>query len=148
MTFATLRALHAVIGTAIDEMERTYRARAPNLDYPSLDEPYYPTAQHTPEEELAETLKADPDVAAASKRIVAACGQLSTTVNKPWFGLMEDVQAVRPSRPLTRWWFAVLMKRRSRDRANFLRASASSRPRILSRSCGKPALMGCTSPKF
>lgn len=93
MTFATLRALHAVIGAAIDEMERTYQQRSPQLDFPSLDEPYYPRAQHTPEEELAETLKADPVVAAASKRIVAACGQLSTTVNKPWFGLMEDVQA-------------------------------------------------------
>lgn len=93
MTFATLRALHAVIGAAIDEMERTYQQRSPQLDFPSLDEPYYPKAQHTPEEELAETLKADPVVAAASKRIVAACGQLSTTVNKPWFGLMEDVQA-------------------------------------------------------
>ncbi|KAI0737217.1 S-adenosyl-L-methionine-dependent methyltransferase [Daedaleopsis nitida] len=93
MTFATLRALHAVIGAAIDEIERTYHQRSPQLDFPSIDEPYYPGAQHTPEEELAETLKADPVVAAASKHIVAACGQLSTTVNKPWFGLMEDVQA-------------------------------------------------------
>ena len=94
MTFATLRALHAVIGTAIDEMERTYRARAPNLDYPSLDEPYYPTAQHTPEEDLAETLKSDPDVAAASKRIVAACGQLAASVHRPFFSLIEGVLSV------------------------------------------------------
>ena len=97
MTFSTLRALHAVIGTAIDDMERVYRERSTEsipLDYPSLDEPYYKSAQHTPKEELAETLKADPVVAAASRNIVAACGQLGTTVNKPWFGLMEDVQAV------------------------------------------------------
>ncbi|KAI0762979.1 S-adenosyl-L-methionine-dependent methyltransferase [Fomes fomentarius] len=93
MTFATLRALHSAIGSAIDEIERAYHERRSDLEYPSLDEPYYPTAKHTPEEELAETLKADPIVAMASKHIVAACGQLSTTVNKPWFGLMADVKA-------------------------------------------------------
>ncbi|EJF57429.1 S-adenosyl-L-methionine-dependent methyltransferase [Dichomitus squalens LYAD-421 SS1] len=95
MTFTTLRALHAAIGTAIDDIERVYRERTPNdpIEFPSLDEPYYYAAQHRPEEELAEALKGDPAVAAASKRIVAACGQLATTVNKPWYGLMEDVQA-------------------------------------------------------
>ncbi|PIL29530.1 hypothetical protein GSI_08338 [Ganoderma sinense ZZ0214-1] len=96
MTFSTLRALHAVIGAAIDDIELVYRERSDaqgsTLEYPSLDEPYYHhAAQHTPEEELAEELKADPAVAAATKRIVAACSQLSTTVNKPWFGLMEDM---------------------------------------------------------
>ena len=102
MTFSTLRALHTVIGAAIDDIERVYRERSQGsgLEYPSLDEPYYHTAQHSPEEELAEALKGDPAVAAASKRIVAACGQLSTTVNKPWYGLMEDVQRVSRSHPL------------------------------------------------
>ena len=97
MTFATLHALHAIIGTAIDDIERVYRERSQDsgLEYPNLDEPYYHTAQHTPDEELAEALKGDPAVAAASKRIVAACGQLATTVNKPWYGLMEAVQRVR-----------------------------------------------------
>ena len=101
MTFSTLRALHAVIGAAIDDIERVYceRSRDSGLEYPSLDEPYYHTGQHTPEEELAEALKGDPAVAAASKRIVAACGQLATTVNKPWYGLMEDVQRVRRTLP-------------------------------------------------
>ncbi|RPD58012.1 S-adenosyl-L-methionine-dependent methyltransferase [Lentinus tigrinus ALCF2SS1-7] len=93
MTFASLRALHALIGAAIDDMERVYHERSPNLDYPSIDKPYYKAAEHTPEEELAETLASDPSVAAAAKQIVAACGHLSHTVNKPWFGLMEDVQA-------------------------------------------------------
>ena len=104
MTFTTLRALHAAIGAAIDDIERVYRERSANtpIDFPSLDEPYYYSAQHTPEEELAEALKGDPAVASASKRIVAACGQLATTVNKPWYGLMEDVQAVRFSRSLLR----------------------------------------------
>ena len=42
MTFSTLRALHAVIGAAIDDIERVYRERSPQgspLEYPSLDEP-------------------------------------------------------------------------------------------------------------
>ena len=97
MTFSTLRALHAVIGAAIDDIEHVYRERSQGsgLEFPSLNEPYYRTAQHTPDEDLAEALKGDPAVAGASKRIVAACGQLSTTVNKPWSGLMEDLLWVR-----------------------------------------------------
>ena len=93
MTFSTLRALHAVIGTAIDDMENVYcqHSQGSSLEFPSLDEPYYRTDQHTPDEDLAEELKDHPVVAAASKRIVAACGQLSTTVNKPWSGLIEDL---------------------------------------------------------
>ncbi|PIL29528.1 hypothetical protein GSI_08336 [Ganoderma sinense ZZ0214-1] len=93
MTFSTLRALHAVIGAAIDDIEHVYRERSQGgaLEYPSLDEPYYHTAQHTPEEELAESLKSDPAVVTAAMRIVAACSQLSTTVNKPWSGLLEDL---------------------------------------------------------
>ncbi|PIL29533.1 hypothetical protein GSI_08341 [Ganoderma sinense ZZ0214-1] len=93
MTFATLRALHAAIGTGIDDIERVYRehTEANPVEFPSLNEPYYRTAQHTPDEELAEALKDDPAVVAASMRIVAACAQLSTTVSKPWLGLMEDM---------------------------------------------------------
>ena len=96
MTFTTLRALHAAIGAAIDDIERVYREQSTSgpIEFPSLDEPYYYSAQHTAEEELAEALKGDPAVASASKRIVAACGQLATTVNKPWYGLTEDIQAV------------------------------------------------------
>ena len=55
MTFASLRALHALIGAAIDDMERVYHERSPDLDYPSIDKPYYKADQHTLEEELAET---------------------------------------------------------------------------------------------
>ena len=94
MTFATLRALHAVIGAALDDMERVYRERAPGLDFPSLDDPYYTTGPHSHEEELVENLRGEPVVAAACKSIVAACGQLNASVNKPWFGLMEEVQGV------------------------------------------------------
>ena len=97
MTFSTLRALHAVIGAAIDDMENVYRqcSQGNGLEFPSLDEPYYRTNQHTADEDLAEQLKDNPVVAAASKRIVAACSQLSTTVNNPWSGLMEDLLWVR-----------------------------------------------------
>ena len=79
MTFATLRALHAVIGAALDDMERVYRERAPGLDFPSLDDPYYTTGPHSHEEELMENLRGEPVVAAACKSIVAACGQLNVT---------------------------------------------------------------------
>ena len=97
MTFATLRALHAVIGTAIDDIEHVYRERSQEepMEFPSLDEPYYHSARHTPEEELAEALKDDPAVVTASMRVVAACAQLSATVNKPWLALMEDMLWVR-----------------------------------------------------
>ena len=97
MTFATLRALHTIIGSAIDDIERVYRERSQGsgLDYPSLDEPYYYAVRHTPDEELAEALKGDDAVAAASKQIVAACAQLSATVNKPWSGLTQNMLWVR-----------------------------------------------------
>ena len=48
MTFATLRALHSAIGTALDDMERVYHERAPTLDFPSVDDPYYTTGSPTP----------------------------------------------------------------------------------------------------
>ena len=50
MTFTTLRALHAAIGAAIDDIERVYRERSADtpIDFHSLDEPYYYSAQHTP----------------------------------------------------------------------------------------------------
>ena len=99
MTFSTLRTLHAIIGAAIDDIERVYRERSAGkpLDYPSLNTPYYHTAPHTPEEELAEALRSDPETAAASKQIVAACGQLAATVNIPYQGMMTTIQAVRLS---------------------------------------------------
>ncbi|KAI0359496.1 S-adenosyl-L-methionine-dependent methyltransferase [Trametes cingulata] len=95
MSFAALRALHASIGHAIDDLERIYRERSQSepLDFPRLEDTYYANAPHSAEEELVQQLNDDPAVSLASKRIVAACGQLSATVNKPWYGLMEAVQA-------------------------------------------------------
>ena len=82
MTFSTLRALHSIIGSAIDDIERLYHERSPTLDFPSLEDPYYYSGPHTAEEELAEKMREDPVVGVACKMIVAACGHLNATVNK------------------------------------------------------------------
>ncbi|KAL7277477.1 hypothetical protein ACG7TL_008398 [Trametes sanguinea] len=95
MSFSTLRALHSTIGKALDDLERLYKDRSQStavpLDFPRLDEPYYTSAEHSAAEELERELENDPAVSFASKQIVAACGQLSAAVNKPWYGLMESL---------------------------------------------------------
>ncbi|KAI1791339.1 S-adenosyl-L-methionine-dependent methyltransferase [Ganoderma leucocontextum] len=99
MTFATLRALHAVIGDALTEMERVYAARSQGgtpLDYPSLDVPYYNnknTAAHSSEAEAAEKLASDSAVVMAANHIVAACEQLAASVHRPFFSLMEGIMS-------------------------------------------------------
>ncbi|RPD58020.1 S-adenosyl-L-methionine-dependent methyltransferase [Lentinus tigrinus ALCF2SS1-7] len=90
-TFATLRALHTVIGEAIEEIEKVYKAES--LDFPSLEAPYYTSLKHSPEVDRAEDLRVDHTVFAAANRIVSAAGQLSATVNKPWFSLIEGINA-------------------------------------------------------
>ncbi|KAI1787762.1 S-adenosyl-L-methionine-dependent methyltransferase [Ganoderma leucocontextum] len=95
MTFETLRALHAVIGEAIDEIERVYKAHSQEgvaLQFPSLDAPYYTTVKNSATVEKAEELRADPTVFGAANRIVAACGQITATVHKPFFQLVEGGQ--------------------------------------------------------
>ncbi|KAI0780347.1 S-adenosyl-L-methionine-dependent methyltransferase [Trametes elegans] len=149
MSFAALRSLHALIGDALDDIERVYQhasldipsapatpyapltspcapyrrrrsqseeaeevdsyhsfptSQAPNtprrnrgapsldvnmLDFPSLDVPYYPTEDHPPEMDAAESLASHPDVIAATNRIVAACGQISATVHRPFLTLCD-----------------------------------------------------------
>ncbi|TBU37789.1 O-methyltransferase [Dichomitus squalens] len=91
MTFATLRALHAVIGDAISDIESTYGAH--ELDFPSLDVPYYAnTSLITMDQQRAEELRGDPVVFGAANTIVAACGQLAAAVHKPFFSLVEGAQ--------------------------------------------------------
>ena len=106
MTFATLRALHTVIGDALTEMERIYAARSAEgggggapLDYPSLDVPYYHNGgagarEHGPQAEAAEKLAAEADVVMAANHIVAACEQLAASVHRPFFTLMEGIMSV------------------------------------------------------
>ncbi|KAI0356395.1 S-adenosyl-L-methionine-dependent methyltransferase [Trametes cingulata] len=96
MTFAALRALHATIGHSIDDLERIYRecSNSKPLDYPRLEDPYYAHVSHSADEELAQQLTHEnPAVSLASKRIVASCGQLTATVNRPWYGLIESIKA-------------------------------------------------------
>ncbi|KAI0055292.1 S-adenosyl-L-methionine-dependent methyltransferase [Artomyces pyxidatus] len=88
MTFAVLRALHAIIGSALDEIETVYASNSAidsglqALDFPSLDTPYDP-------ESMAEVLVTHPDVAKAISRIVAANGQMSAIVRPP-FSTLND----------------------------------------------------------
>ncbi|KAI0326180.1 S-adenosyl-L-methionine-dependent methyltransferase [Cubamyces sp. BRFM 1775] len=93
MPISDLRALHAVIGQAIDEIEKVYQSQSPPLEYPALDVPYYVSQKHTPEVDKAEELKLDPAVFSAANQIVAACGQLTATVHKPFFQLVEVMNA-------------------------------------------------------
>ena len=160
MTFAALRSLYALIGDALDDIERIYRdasldsssptpatpytvltspctpyrrraqrpaddedtedeyvpysaARTPKtprrtgngasldsdvtvntLDFPSLDMPYYPTEDHDQSADAAESLASHPDVIAATNRIVAACGQISATVHRPFLTLCDAAMGV------------------------------------------------------
>ena len=104
MTFATLKALHSVIGDALAQMERVYAERSQGtapLDYPSLDVPYYNnTASHNAEAEAAEKLASDPAVVAAANQIVAACGQLAASVHRPFFSLVEGLMSVSVPPPV------------------------------------------------
>ncbi|KAH9896530.1 S-adenosyl-L-methionine-dependent methyltransferase [Cubamyces lactineus] len=59
------------------------------LDFPALDSPYYPTENHSPETDAAESLASHPDVIAATNRIVAACGQISATVHRPFLTMCD-----------------------------------------------------------
>lgn len=107
MTFAVLRALHAIIGDALDDIQRVYATPpAPSsdpsesfyaspppspgpasfisspLDFPSLDLPYDPN-------DPAELLRTHPVVSAAVNKIIAASGQICATVQTPFMTLMD-----------------------------------------------------------
>ena len=84
-TLAHLRALHAAIGSALDEIDRVYDAH--DLDFPSPDAPISPNSE-------AEKLTSEPAVAKATGAIVYACAQLSKAVHPPFYTLMENAQAV------------------------------------------------------
>ena len=98
MTISALRALHAVIGAAIEEIDQTFKTQSAStglsLDYPSLDVPYYSSKQNPPDVVKSEELRLDPTVFGAANKIVAACGQLTATVHKPLFSLIEAISGV------------------------------------------------------
>lgn len=60
-----------------------------SLDFPSLDAPCNPTS-------LPEILTHHPDVLAAVNRIIAACGQMSATVQTPFLTLCDAIMGVSP----------------------------------------------------
>ncbi|KAI0653620.1 S-adenosyl-L-methionine-dependent methyltransferase [Cubamyces menziesii] len=95
MTFTSLRALHKCIGDDIDDLENLYkeRSRSDPLDFPSMDVPRYAKAPRSAHEEATDELNAEPSVVFAIRRIKAACGQLTATVDRPWDALMDAVRA-------------------------------------------------------
>ncbi|KAI0653618.1 hypothetical protein C8Q70DRAFT_595518 [Cubamyces menziesii] len=98
-TFATLRALHTCIGSALSDLERLYKERSPSpsspLDYPSLDVPHYPNSAISPTDELAEKLVNDRSAVVAIGYIVAACGQMSAIVKRPGVCVRDVAVSVR-----------------------------------------------------
>ncbi|KAI0726094.1 S-adenosyl-L-methionine-dependent methyltransferase [Fomitopsis betulina] len=149
MSFSTLRALHTIIGEALDDIETVFRdasatadsydaLRSPispspvpalgapweepqamrkmsvasasvltpppsgrvvgsgassmtttKLDWPSLDEAYYPAQHATSSAPTEERLSASPAVLAAVSRLVAACGQMSASVQRPFLTVCD-----------------------------------------------------------
>ncbi|KAF5381712.1 hypothetical protein D9615_005570 [Tricholomella constricta] len=110
MSLATLRALHAILADALNDIQRVYTPEqggppveepsgtayassyaspppspstsgAP-LDFPSLDAPYDPN-------DPAEQLSSHPVVVRAINRIVAAAGQMAATVQPPFYALCD-----------------------------------------------------------
>jgi outer membrane protein TolC len=90
MAFAELRALHALLGRSLAELEHIYSSASaslhpdsdPNskLDFPAPDTPYDADAP-------AEVLARRPDAARACARIVAAAGQLAARVRDPFLAI-------------------------------------------------------------
>ena len=124
MTFAVLRALHAIIGDALDDIQRVYD---PN-PFPELREsthslltengkgsPYasppltpstssYSSPLDFPSLDLpydsadpAEQLTMHPAVVVASNKIVAAAGHMAATVQTPFLSLCDASMTVRIS---------------------------------------------------
>ncbi|KIJ64089.1 hypothetical protein HYDPIDRAFT_91366, partial [Hydnomerulius pinastri MD-312] len=67
-----------------DSRSRTTNVNAPAIDYPSPDGPFISAS-------LSEQLAAHPDACAAALKIVAACGQMSNIVHKPFLSLCDAV---------------------------------------------------------
>lgn len=116
-TFASLRALHALVGDALDDIERTFVSYQPSvhsptgsessssaqyssprisedgepnrvpLDFPSLDEPYDPLSP-------AEALLSHPTVVHATKLVVSATGQLAAMIQQPFLTICDATMGV------------------------------------------------------
>jgi hypothetical protein len=122
MTFAVLRALHAIIGDALDDIQRVYAPnpfpdpRAPTHSLHTEDgkkSPYasppltpssstYSSSLDFPSLDLpydsvdpAEQLTTHPAVVVASNKIVAAAGHMAAIVQTPFLSLCDASMAVR-----------------------------------------------------
>lgn len=121
MTLAVLRALHAILADALDDIERIYRPEQGDSAYgPSTDEltapapahasyaspPPSPSAPGAPLDfpsldvpydptDPAEQLTAHPVVVRAINRIVAAAGQMAISVQAPFYALCDASMGVR-----------------------------------------------------
>ncbi|KAJ7143712.1 hypothetical protein C8R44DRAFT_845906 [Mycena epipterygia] len=113
MTFAVLRALHAILGDALDDIERVYgqpqtsaedhltHKKAPSVSRAYASPPPSPSSSSfTPLDfpsldapydaaSTSEQLTAHPTVVAAINRIVAAAGQMAATVQVPFLSLCD-----------------------------------------------------------
>lgn len=97
-TLANLRALHATIGSALDDIEKAYNGKG--LDFPSPDVPLYRNdniAAGFTVDDPAEKLMAEPAVARAASYAVAASSQLINTLQHPVFNLLESGTAYQVS---------------------------------------------------
>jgi hypothetical protein len=124
MTFAVLRALHAIIGDALDDIHRVYDPepfsgmRASSISSPEEDGKKSPYASPPPtpststhsspldfpsldapydSTDPAEQLTAHPTVVVAINRILAAAGQMAAIVQTPFLSLCDASMGVRYS---------------------------------------------------
>ena len=92
-TIANLRALHASIGAALDDVEKAYNNHG--VDFPDFDAPIYHPDSSVTSTSLAERLRKEEGVSRALATIVASCSALSSMVKDPFFNLLETCTNVR-----------------------------------------------------
>lgn len=117
-TFSNLRALHALIGDALDDVEQIFVSRQPSVHSPTGSESSdgaqsSPSPRTSDDEELnrvpldfpsldepydprapAEALLSHPAVVHATKLIVSATGQLAAMVQRPFLTICDATMGV------------------------------------------------------
>lgn len=117
-TFASLRALHALIGDALDDVERIFASYQPSVHSPTGSESsgstkYSSSPRVSGDERLnstpldfpslddpydplspAEALLSHPTVVHATKLIVSATGQLAAMVQRPFLTICDATMGV------------------------------------------------------
>lgn len=117
-TFASLRTLHALIGDALDDVERIFVSYQPSVHSPTGSESsgsaqYSSSPRVSEDEEIsrapldfppldepydplspAEALLSHPTVVRATKLIVSATGQLAAVVQRPFLTICDATMGV------------------------------------------------------